>query len=561
MRVAIASPATWKSPPTADAHLSDGRGTPLVDQERSRAASTLALLALVLILIGGALVRARGLATSLFSDEAFHVVAAESILEGHGARIAPEYPYKRALPFTYAVALSMRLFGDIEWAARLPAFVGSLASLLLVYLVGRTWFGLSTGLLAAAIMAFEPQSILFGSFARFYSATQFLILLAAYAFERALAHIPPERALFSRAEGVRPVRATAAWLSLFVVSLIIALWLHVLAADLILGIGLFLAIRVAWTSWSNGLSAAIQTTEAVLAGMLVAILLGGAALASSSMRDGWDAATSAGLWNLREEPAARYYAYFLREQFPFEWFLLPLGILAVLRSSPRPGLLTACIFLSTLVVHSLVFEQKSPRYFFFVMPFFFLMAASAMVSLLSLVGRGLGPTWPMGLKRVAAGLFLLFALVSSPWFLKQDRGPSWVDWRDGLAPIRDEIAAEDFVVAGIADDMFAVRRYLGRADAHLGTKEWVEERNLDRYSPPALAEGPYGIPCLGRAEEILAALENHPRIWVILRTRNIDRPSPIFPHEELSKLLSLGRPRSLDAGRITVVEIERARRA
>ncbi len=63
--------------------------------------------------------------------------------------------------FLYVQALSFALFGPTEVAARLPSLVASLASVGLVYALGRSLYGRGTGLLAAGLLAASPYAILF----------------------------------------------------------------------------------------------------------------------------------------------------------------------------------------------------------------------------------------------------------------------------------------------------------------------------------------------------------------------------------------------------------------
>ena len=101
--------------------------------------------ALLLVLAAAVSVRLTRLEASFYGDEAFHVVAASSILDGDGPRVSSQEEYRRAYPFTLAVAASMSLFGESEAAARLPAFLASIGCLITCFCIGRLWFGTGSG--------------------------------------------------------------------------------------------------------------------------------------------------------------------------------------------------------------------------------------------------------------------------------------------------------------------------------------------------------------------------------------------------------------------------------
>lgn len=63
--------------------------------------------------------------------------------------------------FLYVQALSFRLFGPTETAARLPSLVASVLSVIMLYQLGRRLYGKGVGLLAAFLLAASPFAILF----------------------------------------------------------------------------------------------------------------------------------------------------------------------------------------------------------------------------------------------------------------------------------------------------------------------------------------------------------------------------------------------------------------
>lgn len=79
----------------------------------------------------------------------------------------------------------IKLFGDSEIAIRLPPLLFGLAGIVMTFVYGSRVAGRWTGLLAAALVAFSPVHIWYSQEARPYTALMVLVLMAAYAGNRA----------------------------------------------------------------------------------------------------------------------------------------------------------------------------------------------------------------------------------------------------------------------------------------------------------------------------------------------------------------------------------------
>ena len=86
------------------------------------------------------------------------------------------------------------LFGDSPAAIRLPFVVFGIASIYLIYEVGRTWFSESAGLLSAVFMAGLQFPLLFSRVARPYGFGMFVILLSAFFLGRIISQDKPRLA-------------------------------------------------------------------------------------------------------------------------------------------------------------------------------------------------------------------------------------------------------------------------------------------------------------------------------------------------------------------------------
>lgn len=78
--------------------------------------------------------------------------------------------------------------GISEPLVKLPFTLMSLASVYLVYSIGRKWFSSTTGLLAAAYLAFLQYPVMYGQIARPYASGLFLVLAMAWFWTNLMLH-------------------------------------------------------------------------------------------------------------------------------------------------------------------------------------------------------------------------------------------------------------------------------------------------------------------------------------------------------------------------------------
>ncbi|MBN8733175.1 MAG: glycosyltransferase family 39 protein [Acidobacteria bacterium] len=104
----------------------------------------------------------------------------------NGGMVPPErfeYYYHHPPLQVWLLSLSYRIFGGGESSARAVPLAFSLASLLLVFLIARRWFGPSVAVLATVIFAVMPAGTYYGAHVEPYgSQALFFSLAAVYAY-------------------------------------------------------------------------------------------------------------------------------------------------------------------------------------------------------------------------------------------------------------------------------------------------------------------------------------------------------------------------------------------
>src|SRR5216683_416067 len=127
-----------------------------------------------------------------WQDELTSFYAAKGVL-AHGIPVLVSgFLYLKGELYSYVLALSMLILGDQGGAPRIVSVIEYLVSLPLFYGVGCYLFDRRISLLATAMLAFSPYSLLWGRQVRMYEQAQLLTILVIYMFYKALQQ--PQRA-------------------------------------------------------------------------------------------------------------------------------------------------------------------------------------------------------------------------------------------------------------------------------------------------------------------------------------------------------------------------------
>jgi len=126
-----------------------------------------------------------------WGDEETTSLPAISVAKGQGPYFPSGMEYRRALPHTYVIALSARVFGiDRDFAYRVPSAIFGIATILIMFFGSRYIFGTSVALIVTGLLAFSESHILLSRTARMYGPLLFFTLIFSFA---ALAWIESRR--------------------------------------------------------------------------------------------------------------------------------------------------------------------------------------------------------------------------------------------------------------------------------------------------------------------------------------------------------------------------------
>lgn len=335
-------------------------------------------------------------------DELYHILPAESLLEGRGYAVL-DGAYERARLYTQLVALSFQLMGDAEMAsARLiPSAIPGAILVVIVSLWARAVIGPFAGMLTAVFLLFWPNGIEVSQYIRFYALHGIFFVPAALMAYHALASETLEmRWRTGLLIGTLPLLAVALHLQKLTM---IGVGAVVLWAALVILPGWLKRYRWLWGVLALG----VISVAAVLASGIFAEKL--RALWTLYRWEPWPAQTD-----------MFFYHRNFRDNYPTFWPLFPVAALIALRAYPRPASFCLVLFAATFVLHSFG-GLKNIRYLYTTMPFFFVLWAAALQVLIPMVWRYLRETAAAAMlpfvPRFAVGVLAMAMLVISGLFL------------------------------------------------------------------------------------------------------------------------------------------------
>ena len=129
-------------------------------------------------------------------DEGMHAsTSKDMVLSGDWVttRVNGKNFYDKTVLFNWFAALSFLVFGFTEFAARMPAALLGLGTVLVTYLLGRRLFGSRAGLLGGVILATSPEYIVLSRSVTHDISLAFFITLALFFFYAACSSQPHRR--------------------------------------------------------------------------------------------------------------------------------------------------------------------------------------------------------------------------------------------------------------------------------------------------------------------------------------------------------------------------------
>lgn len=308
---------------------------------------------------------------------------------------------------------SVRLFGDVAWALRLPALVFGVLSLPALYWFGSMIVSRREAMFATAIMALSYHHVWFSQNARGYTGLLLFTILGTGFFLKLLSR--------SRA-------GTGALVLGYAAAMAAAAYTHLTAGLVVIAHALVLAVvlaarrdRRSWAAARPAILALLLAGTfslqlyAIVLPQVMGALFPPVSRAAAMVRSGWRNP----LWMFTETLLG------LRRGLPGGWVALAFGmlitVLGTARLWRRSAVAAGLIFVPVLVTAAALLaaaHQLWPRFFFFAAGFGILIATAGVQAGADTIGRRRAPVF----ASVALGLVLLLSAVVLPraWGPKQD---------------------------------------------------------------------------------------------------------------------------------------------
>ncbi len=456
-------------------------------------------------------------------DEFVSMLAAKMIVATGWPIMPSGLWYTHGLLFSYLDALFIGALGFSETTARLPSVLLGTLTIPLLYAVGRRLFSRPVGLVAAALLAFAPQAVVWGGRARMYALLQPLVLLAVYFAYR----------------GVSEDKLRYRWLSL-------AGWLLAVLAQFIalltfppLVIGLlathpdFRSLRrLRKSGWRTALLEALALAGVAFVAFVVrrvgqpkgmaayAPTIGGGprqwlepvtSLLAEGLRWSWDPDAI----NKMLRPT-----FWTPQTLPLT-VLAVLGLILLLRHARRGTWRardTALAYVGILLVGTVLeltflVSRRHARYLFMLLPLFFLAAGEGLATLGTLAQAAI-ERWravPRWATPAAAGLAVVVlttitwpatttALATQEWGYNRAFGYVRDHWQPG-----DAIMTMNTAASGL---------YLGRGDYFAIRLNSSRQFTVDSEKGPV--DRWLGAPLVHSVEQLDRAMLSHPRVWFVV---------------------------------------------
>ncbi len=425
---------------------------------------------------------------SLDIDEYLHVFAAQSLNEAGQPRLPSGNLYTRSLPYTWLVAQSFRWFGTSDASARWPSVVIDLVGLCLIYGFTRRWIGEAAALLTAGILATAPWWILAAKNCRMYTLFHAGMIAAAWATWESLEGPRHRRWLWAAV-------ATGVWALTIIV--------HSLAQTFVISVGLFIL------------------GQAFLTGDLRYRVLSGLGVIAVAAMLGLGLIDPVKLWaDINTVPNwaawARYdWGFYLRRWwavYPTILIAYPISLWWLWRRDQALAWYLICIGTVLFLLHSFVFDWKTPRYVLYLLPWLIMPVAAMVGHWLTLlrVSRRLSAT-------VAATALLL--LVLNPWIWEVGTASQQFPappWRSCYTWLARRLGSQDVVLTSMP---LATLHYLGRPASYVMNNVHVDNAGFPAVRRPTdglYVDGYAGRPMVTSLDELKTVIRQNPRGWILI---------------------------------------------
>jgi len=303
-------------------------------------------------------------------DELYHVIAAKSILHEGRPFIPLNGEYKRALPFTYIVAMSFKLFGINEISGRMPSIIFNFLFIIIGFFIVRNLMGKGVAFLFVIVMSFSPFVLEVTRQCRMYSLFQLLYFLMAYFFFIGFEHNGPGSGIFKKIESRYQINMLylICFFFLFFGSLII----HSLTYNFTFVIFFYSLGLLFYQMKTDGTKKSISSKYFLCLIAMIGALIYLIVFKNDFLISMWHTATTIPIWDVKKKSNYFFYRYFLSDNYPAFFFIYPLSCILMVKDYGKKGFFIFVSFVPLIILHMWLFGRQLDRYIFYIFPYFVL---------------------------------------------------------------------------------------------------------------------------------------------------------------------------------------------
>lgn len=458
-----------------------------------------------------------------WKDELYHALGGKFILT-EGKPIFPTGEiYNRAIGYTYMVALSYKIFGISELAARFPSFLFMIIFLITSGYFVRRQFGTFPALLFLLIMALSPLSIELMRFCRLYTTFAFFYFFAAWSFFFGFERITHEQKSGFWSKPLFGVEIKAGInLKLLLLSgilFLISFHMHRLTMTFAVVLGGYICLKFLDRALEEGILQALWSKYGLIFLLGIAGILGMFMFYPEFLIGIKEKVSYKMIWAKEMEFNSSFYRVFLSESYPFFFFAYPVAAIYLIQKHKNIGLFLLANFLVLFLLHSFVIEMKQLRYFHYVLPFFFMTVVLFAVELVKYIWNHFEKMprfnlfWVKGSCLIAILVFL--NVFTFPWLNEGKNVPrkhpddaNWKTFSQKAIPLMDSQTPV------LATDQLVYLFYFGKKPDYYMRLNYHEVPNDTAHFA--------GSSPITSFEELRDLSEREPKLYIVTKRRKLN---------------------------------------
>lgn len=420
-----------------------------------------------------------------WSDELYHVIAAQGLIDNDRPSFPSGVEYRRALSYTFLVSKSFQIFGVNEMAARLPSVLFNILFIFSGYFIIKNWYNKNSAIIFCIIMGFSPYILQITRQSRMYTAFQLFYFLGTYLF-----WVGFERS--GRIHSFEAFKNMEQKYDINIIYIVIALIIFFVSYhfhQLTLTFAFVIWFYIVIVLFSNPSKISISEILKYKYGIALALSIG-IALLILIIHPGYYVSMLHGAirlpgWKMGEHVDVKLFSWILRAESPIFFFLYPISTLYIIKKDFKKGLYIVLSFLIPFLLHSFVFKWKEERFMMYFYPFYILSIAVLVEEIINIICHEMRhfKTKIKILDNLVPVCFVFSMFIFLyPWFFNSRNVTNYVFWTDWKPSLKNTstLLKQDSKIITLLDDQSFIFYYLKKGpDYYIAPKIYYQDEDTE----------------------------------------------------------------------------------